>query len=452
MRVAKLQIPLILCLGFGLTHCQKQGEDDKAASDQTDPVLPTGGVGSAGTKSDSSVAVPNVGSINLSTIADPADAALMLADDSSEAKCDRQNLGAFGLAIGAACHTSGFASKLLLGSESGDFDGNGSIDCGDFQYAKSHHKEGADDGPGILLNLMCQGVFLNNDNVTSFAWEDLKNPKNKAMAVSFADYENDITAVGSWTKGNAASYPADIRIWGGDSVATALPVIGMGLTSLNNGVVAFEDLGGTKFKVQVEYANKTETANCIEAPSKENCHWQDIKLFGGDGLIEKGPPNQFHLRIFADSKDAPTFLALEGRYGYSAESAAKAFAPSAEDANRPDLRAIRSVYFQVVKKGGQVWGRLVFKDENDELLKWETASPGGTVDIMAKLAADDGICQNSDSAEWVTCDKVTYTDYADLWEGSEKFESVTASPVKVEWLTGKPEKQGLCNINKCIDF
>ncbi len=450
MEPRKLRISVILCSVLAWAACTPKGTDEDNSLEDVEPVVPAGGIGRSGAKADDSVAVPQVGSINLSSLVEDDDPALRLADEpGAKGKCEKQKLGAFGLALGAACHTSGLASALLLGREQGDFDGDGDVDCGDFLAAKDDDQAG---GPGIMLSLMCQGVFLNNPNVVSLAFADAENPKFQAMAVSFADYENDVAAVGSWTKGNAASYPADIRLWGGTGMTALEPMFAMGLSSLNAGTVFVDKMGDSVADIKVEYANQSDGSLCASAPSKSSCHWQDIQAYSGDGLVENGPPNQFHLRVFADNKENPSFLALEGRYGYSPETAAKAFAADASDPNRPDLTAIRSVYFQVIKKDKQIWGRMIFKDESGALLSWEMPAPTGTIDIFAQLAAEDGVCQNTNSSDWVACTDIDPSSYQQLWDGLEGFAAVAASPVEIDWTSGKPEQAGLCNTSKCIGF
>jgi len=435
-------------IGAGFVNCGEPKEGEQI--DEDAPVIPTGGIGnSSSSAQDDSVQMPQVGAIALGGFGETAvETALRLqgGETTADKKCEFPNLGAFGLAIGAACHTSPFASNLLLGDESGDFDGDGDIDCADFKKAEAD-KTGDEGGAGILMHLMCQGIFVANKDVVSFAFEEKKGTRDEAFVISFADYEGGEEAVGSWTKGNTASYPADIRFWNGESVSAVEPMLAMALKDLNNGTLSIERFDEKAINVKVEFSNNADASGCEAAPSKETCHWQDVQIYSGTGLSESGIPNGFHLRIFADSKENPKFIALQGRYSYSAETSAASFG---KDGNTT-LEKLRYIDFKTVKKGSQVWGQFEFTDENDAAFPWTIGTGAGAVDILAKFAAAEGICQNLDSDEWVTCTDITYGDYDALWDNKTDFVRIEASPIDVDW-ENKPTKPGLCNLKACIDF
>lgn len=436
MKKINLALTYALALGMSLSACDKKAAET-ASDDAGTPTLPAGGVGATGSAS-SDVQIPNVGSISLGGFDEDVSLSL-LAEESNG--CEQPNLGAFGLAIGAACHTAPLAASLLLGNKgNGDHDGDGDIDCDDFKLAEAN-KTGEDDGPGMLMHLMCQDIFLQNKNVTSFAFED-----GEGIGISFEDFSNnaDSPAVGSWSTGNLASYPADIRIWHGASFAEAAPAIAMSLKNINNGIVALDKFGDTDFQVKVEFSNNTDTSGCEANPSKETCHWQRIQIYAGEGLIVDGPPNGFHIMIYADAKENAKFMAIEGKYVYSAETAAAGF----KDDNGVTYdwaTNLRNAYFKTVKKGSQLWGEFHFTDANDDLVVWNV----GSTNIFEGLS--NGVCQNLDNDNWVDCTDITPSDYDGLWEGKDNFEKITADPYVVDW-TGKPEEPGLCTTTGCIKF
>ena len=361
-------------------------------------------------------------------------AGLALADDE---KCKQSSLGIFGMALGGACHTAPLGAMLLLGSETGDFDGDGDTDCDDLAAAESKRVDGQG-GPGLLMNLVCGDIFKTYSNITTLASQETKGSSTEAMGISFKDFAGN--GVGSWTAGNAASYPANVRIWGGTTIADMTGMIAMNLTSVNKGALYLKRLAspaeaGSGISGRVDFSNTTG-ASCKTTPNSENCNFQQIKFYGGEGEIVDGPPNSFNLRIFADNKLAPTFLALEGRYRYSDASAARTFGTDPAT----NARNFRQIYFRAVQKGGQIWGRFIFRD--GAAAQITTYTVGNTNDL-AGYGAEAGFCYNLGVEAAVPCTDVNYLDYASLWQGEEVLENLTASPAEVDW-TGAPARQELC--------
>ena len=246
--------------------------------------------------------VPQVGSINLGGLGDESSAAaLNMTEESDETKCsDGPDMGIFGLALGGACHTTGLASKLMLGSESGDNNKDGKVDCGDYTEGKDN---------GIMLGLMCGDFFKRYDGIKAFSFEN----KEKAdfLALSFADFNaaDSLAAAGSWTKGDDTSYPANIRLWGSKTSFSALKgVFSANLSSLHAGEVQvdFENpLKAERMRVSSTFANNFDKkSGCAANPNASNCVFQEVKIYNPDDLNENGAPNGMHIRVLTDDKNA----------------------------------------------------------------------------------------------------------------------------------------------------
>jgi len=424
-------------LPLGAISCKKSADNE---SEDDDTAAVGGGGGSGGSSTSQDAAVPQVGAIVLQNLG-TGDAAASLAED--ENKCKQDELGIFGMALGGASHTAPLTAKLLLGNETEDFDGDGDSDCDDLAAAEAQKVNG-EGGAGILMHLICGELFTKNSNVVSLAFQETKESGTEAMAISFADFSG--AAVGNWTAGNIASYPADIRIWGGETFADMTGMIGMSLTNLNKGSLYIKRLGepgsqGGSISGRIDFANSSGST-CLSSPSEENCNYQQIKFYGGEGDIVDGPPNSFNIRIFADSKKAPTFLALEGRYRYSDALAARTWG-SQTSTNAPN---IRQVYFRAVQKDGQIWGRFIFRDAaGAQINTYSLSSPND----LTYFSQTQGFCQNLGSDSPVACSAVTYTDYDSLWDGEDNMENLTASPVDISW-DGAPSSQQFCTVQGCL--
>jgi len=441
MRLRKIVSMGALSAGlvFGASACKKSAE---AEGDEASTVTGTGGGGGSGSTSAYDPAIPQVGSIVLSTLGTGETAAAALTEG-DETNCGQSSLGIFGMALGGACHTAPLAAKMMLGNQTGDFDGDGDSDCDDLVAAQAGAASGGG-GAGILMHLICGEVFKKTANVTSLAFQETKEAQTETIGISFADFSG--AGVGSWTAGNIASYPADIRIWGGTTFGDLSGMVAMSLQNLNEGSLYINRLGepgstGGGISGRIDFAN-ADGSDCEETPSADHCNFQQVKFYGGEGDIVDGPPNSFHLRIFADSKVAPKFLALEGRYRYSDALAARTWGSHA-GTNAPN---IRQVYFRAVQKDGQIWGRFIFRDGSGaQITTYTIASPND----LTYFAQEQGFCQNLGSQAPVACSAISYATYNDLWVGEDAMENLTSSPANVNW-TGAPARQELCTLSQCL--
>ncbi len=436
---------LALVVAAGIpAACQQAGKKDKEETgDSTSTVTGVNSAAAGGSTSGvdpKQPTVPQVGAIaleHLGTAAAPAAALRLLADGA----CNQDQLGVMGFALGGACNTAPFVSRIMLGSRNGDFDGDGDMDCDDFKTAKAAKVD-----PGILLSLLCEDVMQATENVTSLAFQTGSGAADSAFAISFKDFQNDVPAVGSWSHGTAASYPADIRIFRGTALDALKGHVALSLTDPNNGSVKLAGFGTTaQFSADVAFSNKKQTGKCADAPSTTNCHWQDVRIYGGEGKVVAGPPNGFHLKIFADDKELPTFIALEGKYRY-AEATIAAITAGQSGCPGGELHKLRIAYFETVQKGAQIWGRFSFLDENGQSL---ACTLDGGVDPFALLAAPAGVCQNVGSDRWVPCTDIDATKYTDLWQGESTFANVLESPVSDDVWATPPTDRGVCTTSGC---
>jgi hypothetical protein len=423
-----------LILAAGLVYgCGNKAEETEATEEQQQQQVLANGNSSS---PESTPAVPQVGSINLAGLGDDGTAAsLRLADDAAD-KCNRENMGVFGLALGGACHTSGLAARIMLGSEDGDHNGDGKLDCGDFEEGKDR---------GIVLGMMCGDFFKRFDGIKSFAFAE--PAASRYLGLSFADFDADdgVTATGSWSKGNAASYPANIRLWGSETSLDAMTgLFAANLASLNEGEVQVDFNNpekGEHLRASSKFTNNLATkANCASDPSTTNCVFQEVKIYNPDDTNQEGAPNGMHIRIMTDDKLAPTFYMLEGRYMYRAEKVGHlpAF-----------LQATREIYFRAVQQDGQIWGQFEFRDADGALVAGENA-----LQNLILAAVQQGQCKSISDGSDVTCTAVDPAQYASLWQGREAMDDMSTSPVTADFVNGKPVKQELClaDFESCIDL
>lgn len=432
---------LSLAIQSSLFACKKTVADEPSSEEE---VTSTSGGGGSSSNNSLNPGVPQVGSIVLTGLGTGESTQASLT--AGESDCRQDELGVFGMALGGACHTAPLGAKLMLGNTTGDFDGDGDADCADLDAAKVSQASGGP-GPGILMHLVCGDVFKQTPNVKSLAFENQKDGGGtEALSISFADFTG--RGVGSWTAGNSASYPANIRLWVGDTLSNLGGIFAMDLESRDKGTLYLARLGnpgesGAAFSGKISFANATGTA-CASAPSASSCNFQQIKFYGGEGDVVDGPPNSFNLRIFADSKTAPTFMALEGRYRYSEAVANRTWGDGTPSA-ATGLRNIREIYFRAVQKSGQIWGRFIFRKGDGTTVDTYMA----TDDIKNTISSVAGVCQNLGSSATVACTEIEYTDYDSLWVGETNMENLTSSPVDIDW-TGAPDKEQLCTTVGCV--
>jgi hypothetical protein len=429
---------LIALTAFVMTvGCGKkeEDEDDEASTEEERAQILANGNSSS---PDSDPVVPQVGAINLEGLATAESSSLRLQDDDDDddSKCRQDELGIFGLALGGACHTSGFASQIMLGSDTGDHNEDGVLNCDD-------HVEDGD--TGIMLGLMCGDIFQKFEGLQSFSFNDKE--EKEFMGLSFADFdaEDDVTATGAWSKGNAASYPANIRFWQSETSFAALEgIFAFNLASLEEGTIMVDfkddDEDDIAINAATEFKNNSATkANCAADPTEENCVYQEVKIYNPDDTrTTNSPPNGMHIRIMTDDKLNPTFYHLEGLYQYNEEKAA-------ELANA-GLAATRQIYFKTIQQDGEIWGSFEFRDENDALL----SVMHGSVDVIAQLA--DGVCKTLATGEDTECGAIDPDDFT--FVGRAAMDTLATTPVDADFETGKPTKAELClaDVEECIDL
>jgi hypothetical protein len=255
-----------------------------------------------------------------------------------------------------------------------------------------------------------------------------------SFAISFSKFGID-DAVGHWNKGGVDSYPADIRIWNSDatSLDEAAPFAGIHLESVDKGkaFVTFKDADQTTLGLRIDFENVGDTASCSKSPSSTNCHTQSVQMHANPVQSTDALPAGFNVMVMADSKSAPTFYAVEGKLRYTEDQAGVLFADLG-------LTTLRTIYFQVIQKSSEVYGKFEFRDADGERLSLAF----GDIDLMELLS--EGICADITSADsdLQECAKITAADYETLWTGEEAMESITTSPFTIDMETGRPDEAG----------
>lgn len=399
------------CLILGATtYCSKKKSNKSSDAEQSGTL----------------VLLPDVDSVNMNNLGSPTTAALDEAIDCSSS----ENRGIFSVALGGACSLSPFVSSLLLGGKSGDYDGDGALTCGDYDAAKASDKDS-----GLLLSLMCDRTFRLTPNLTDLLVET--DPGNY-LGISFSQFDAQSAAAGAWSSGNEQSYPANIRLYQGSDKDNLSGLIAMSLASRTNGTVWVNtgDEGG--FQAKATFSTPADTTQCKSNPSSTTCIHQDVRIYAPNGLGSLSPSG-IHLEIWADSKENPSFYAIEGRYTYSAASAQAIFGAQP---NLSALAATRDLYFKTVQSGTSLWGVFDFRGENNATFTW---APNG-IDYLAILRNSSGICQDLTSA---TRDNTSGT-CADsmkslpVFVGYDSFSRVSESPAaEVDFSTNRPARVGI---------
>lgn len=411
---------LYIALGsYAVTGCSDDDDDDKEPSSSAG--FPTNGA--APLPSGSTLAIPNTQSINLEALGAADSSALYLSSDEKCAGADDRGL--FSLALGGACHTSSFASDLLLGeTNGGDFNSDRVINCDDFTYAEANGLEA-----GILYQLTCNDIFQTYA-VESLALEE---ESGGAFGISFADFSGDTnTGVGTWYAGNDDSYPANLRLYTGDSIASLEGMIALDLASSSNGSIwiNFGTMEG-----EVSFDKKSDASNCKSSPSEANCHYQEIKLHNTAPAGGDEAPLGFHLRILADDVAAPTFMIIEGRYNYSALQAAGF---SDIDASGT---SIREIYFKTAQDGDALWGQFEFYDGSGNAIDWNA-------DILDTILSSD-LCMDltqpgNDGVESCSSSYPDLSSASGVFDGRSAMSLISSSLIDgIDFDTDKPDTNGI---------
>jgi hypothetical protein len=357
--------------------------------------------------------------------------------------CGQQDLGLFGISIDAACTLSAISSNLLYG-ENPDRDGDGKLTCGDY-------RSGEED-LGFLTPLLCEPAVLATKNIRSVRFEE----DGVKTAISFEKFSDDSAVIGNWTASGPETgrYPANIRAWRGTTDPQLDPVLAFALESIGLGTNYFdlrplnESLVG-----EVAFSIPVSPEKCKSEPSKENCFWQDIQILITDAekALSGSSPSGIHLVIFADNKQNPTFVAIEGKYRYDPAVAKKIL-----DAAEPGPSLFKNtieIYFRTVQVNEQLWGSFDFKDSEGKTVAMDILDDKGKLISLTELMrngpggeAYGGICQNLSSKDLAECSRINYKDYAAVWRGDENLQRVEANyrhpiaygtaPEKVGFVTG----------------
>ena len=400
---------LILAITFTnvITGCSKKKSSKPSSSE------PTGNL----------ILVPDVQAINLNDLGSSQASGLT----SNETNCSSsEGRGVFSYALGGACSLSPLVSQVLLGGPSGDYDNDGELTCADYDYAQEKKLDS-----GILLALMCESVFRAKSNVTKMLFD---SEGEGFLGISFEAFDTSSSAVGSWSSGNDASYPANVRLYTGASIESLSGLVAMNLKDRANGVV-WVNAGADNFSAKISFSSPTDATNCKSSPSKTNCYYQDIRIYTPSGL-GGGAPSGIHMQIWVDNKTEPSFYAIEGRYTYTASQADTIFA------DFTPFKDLRDLYFKTVKVDSNLWGIFDFKGENSANIVYPTTGQ----DFLALLRNPAGVCQDLASS---TRDNISGT-CADsmknlsIFEGSTTFAKITADPsTEVDFTTAKPTETGI---------
>lgn len=388
---------LLVIFGCG-TQAGNPGEDDEKKIPARETVL-----------------VPDAAAIDLRGVGGSRAASFFAAAADGTSSCDSTKaLGVFGGPVGAACFLSTLVQEMLYGKH-GDRDGDGRLTCADYVPNQ--------DDQGLLFPMLCEPGMLALKKVKSLRFSE----NAKTFAVSFEDFDagDQFNALGHWTAGGLDTeiFPANMRVWAGNSSTTLPGLTAMRLKSGTDGWMAFDlNPAGALLRGESTFRAIADAAACEKTPGRETCHSQEFSISLPEDAVEGSIASSMRLTTLANKRRDPDFIVIEGKFRYSASVAEQLFGRTDLD---PAFKQVRDVYMRVVQKGHQIWGSMDYKDASGQTI--QVPVPGTTYDLTGILRNGRsnipyaGVCQNLGSDQWVDCVDIDYKLYDALWVGDASY-------------------------------
>lgn len=362
----------------------------------------------------------------------PSNLGLSQTVDTSTADCPIGG-GAIGMVIRNSCMLNQIAVRLTYGKSSIDNNNDGIITCDELN----------DENKTDLIDAVCDPeVNMKKDVIEATVTGTAKPPRK----ISFAN-AGSFDAIGSWNNSNGEFFPSLVRLW-------------LDLSAITNPdlVVYSKDASSIEFwsKVSIaisggvtpqgRYADRpfkgklrrvTDLSNCKSAPSVDTCLSQDLSIWYGapdsTGSYQIAPDGT-RVRVLADDAANPQFLAVEGMYVISDSNARWAsLSPlSNNNSSQTFLENARTIYFQAIRYEGEVWGRLIPKDAEGNIVH----GYGSFAGAGPLLARSPGHCVSLTSTGFTAdapltiklglldaCQKIdpSLPKFMSIWEGEDKF-------------------------------
>jgi hypothetical protein len=190
-----------------------------------------------------------------------------------------------------------------------------------------------------------------------------------------------------------------------------------------------------------------DVSNCITAPSAQTCFSQDLSIWHGapDPLATyQVAPDGTRVRVLADDPNSPQFMAIEGMYVISDNNAkwASVNPNQYDNSSQTFLENARTIYFQAIRYDGEVWGRMVPRDAQGNIVNgygnFVGAGPllaavgGHCIDLtLGSIPADSSLTKKLSLLD--SCQKIDplQVRFTAIWEGEDNFTRPSANSVKM---------------------
>lgn len=391
----------------------------------------------------SKAGLPVTSVINTGQMFVPASSSLGLSQtvDTSSANCPSGYGGTIAMVIRNSCFLNQIAISLTYGKSLTDANNDGVIGC----------EELSDETKTDLTASVCDPEVNTKTDVTEAT---VKGTDGTPRKISIAN-AGALDAVGAWNKTNGQIFPSLIRLWKD-----------LGATSNPDLAVYSKDASSIEFwsKVSIIMSSGTtpegrnanrpfkgklrrvaDLSNCKSAPSAETCLSQDISIWHGAPELTDSyqvAPDGTRVRVLADDDANPQFLAVEGMYVISDSNArwGSVNASQNDNSSQTFFENARTIYFQAIRYEGEVWGRLVPRDGQGNIVNGYANFAGAG----PLLAAQEGHCINltpgSTSSDASLASKLSLRDscekidaslskFTSIWEGEANFTKPSAETV-----------------------
>ncbi len=302
--------------------------------------------------------------------------------------------------LAGLCAVSSMLSVLYYGQNGGDFNEDGEVNC--------HDLESSNGQAGELLAALCSKEITNNEKVIEIGFvhdperEHLSTLHQKVGAVSFKAAAENPQGVGMWDRGGTNSYPMNLRYWHTKTPEQTfddlLPIMGMTAEDPFNSdhyILNPTDLPDAEMHLFIRNADN-DFAKCLEEPNSANCVSQEVSIDFGSGLIlasSKNMPlplfNSSRAKLWSDDYLSPSLFIFEGKYSFEEGSAGlmlkKYPLPSGI---KVDLSTTREMYFQFIQKEDETWSKIIFLDENGDVITLDNSSHQQELTLLG-----EGFCE-----------------------------------------------------------
>ncbi len=352
------------------------------------------------------------------------------------------NHGIFTFALLAACMTTRVFREVTYGSDFGDYNGDGQVNCQDY-----------DDFPGqaeLFHRLFCTEAYRTKEKIVEIGFAPIEEVNRNVHSVelnyslvSFKAFEDNSSIVGFFNAFEPQVYPMNLRLWMAqkeEGIAAAKPIFAISSPELTSGVsysFGLDSLEDARIISEIRSIDSYE--GCRESPSTTTCNFQDFKAFFGNGPIfierikEKVKvrlPNTSHFLIWSDYGLAPGLVILEGSMLFDKSNTEGFFLDfEIEGDNSMDLTSTQKVYFQFVLLEDEMWRSMILFDSKGERVSIPVKINNEVIDYQPIYESGQCINVVDESKDCVKLKDITT--YSSLFMGESQFDHVPLSGLEI---------------------